>query len=348
MIPSPLQKEDILSLLLSAKFDVVGCVSREHIQSIAPRLIPWLEAGFHGDMAWMAHNADKRSDIRVNMPETRSVFMVGLNYAPNYSPLDDLKMPHKGMISVYAKNIDYHDLMKSRLKKALEILKENGINGRLFVDTAPVHEKSLAQTAGLGWQGKHTNIVSRDYGSWLFLGALVLDVSYPSDTPEQNHCGRCTKCLDACPTNAFIAPYVLDARKCISYLTIEYKGIFPRDLAKKMGNYIYGCDICLSVCPWNKFAVQTKETDFHLLDATNNPSLEKLINMSEADFKTLFKKSPIKRIGYIRFMRNVINAMGNSSIQAYIPLLAPWQNHENLILRQTAIYALQDLHILDT
>lgn len=335
-------KDDIKAFLINSGFDIAGCVSVTDLPNISKNFIPWLEAGFHGDLNWLINNAEKRSTVTKIMTDVGSAFVVGLNYAPDKNPLSILNYPNQGAISVYAQNDDYHDVMKKRLKSVAHQLNTDfSMNVRIFVDTAPVHEKSLAQTAGIGWQGKHTNLVSRQYGSWLFLGVLLCDRIFESDVSEINHCGSCTKCLTACPTDAFINPYMMDARKCISYLTIEYKGVFPQDLAKKIGNYIYGCDICLSVCPWNKFAQTASESAFHARHIANNPPLQELIVLNDAEFRTLFAKSPIKRIGHDRFIRNILNAMGNSGNTEFMPYITPFLTHENDVVRITAGRALE-------
>lgn len=331
-------------LLADQGFDIVRCLSADDIPNISTNMILWLEAGFHGDLGWMSNNANKRIDPRYLMPEVKSLFLVGLNYAPEFNPLEEWNNYNHGLISAYAKGEDYHDIMKKRLRQAAQILSDKYDFGvRIFVDTAPFHEKSLAQKSGIGWQGKHTNVVSRTYGSWLFLGALICDEYFDSDSSEVDHCGKCRKCLDACPTNAFVKPYLMDARRCISYLTIEYKGIFPRKLAKQMGNYIYGCDICLTVCPWNKFAKVTSESSFALRDITDNPSLSCLLDYTEQDFRQNFRKTPIKRIGYIRFMRNVLNAVGNSKNHEFLEKISKFIGHENEILAVTAQRAYSDI-----
>lgn len=339
-----LTKDTIKDLLLTQGFDVVACVSAADMPNISKTLIPWLEAGYHGDLGWMVNNAQKRADPRILMPEARSAFMVGLNYAPDTDPRHDLAFPDKAVISVYAQNEDYHDVMKKRLKQASVILNEMfGLHIRLFVDTAPLHEKTLAQKAGLGWQGKHTNLVSREFGSWLFLGAILCDAEFDSDKPEIDHCGSCRKCLVACPTNAFTQSYMLDARKCISYLTIEYKGLLPRLLGRQMGNHIYGCDDCLSVCPWNKFAKTSAEIAFHAQESLKNPPLMMLLDLNDIDFKRLFRKSPIKRIGYIRFMRNILNAVGNTALSIYKEKVEKYRDNDSELLRATSYRTYYDI-----
>jgi epoxyqueuosine reductase len=264
-------------------------------------------------MEWMAKNADRRGDPRTLWSEVRAVVMLGVNYGPADDPLAILKARTRGAISVYAQGDDYHELIKPRLKSLGRWLVENaGGDIKVFVDTAPVMEKPLAEAAGLGWQGKHTNLVSREHGSWLFLGAIFTTLELPPDRPDDDHCGTCRACLDICPTGAFPAPYRLDARRCISYLTIEHKGPIPRELRPLMGNRIYGCDDCLAVCPWNKFARAGREAKLAARAALRAAPLAELAGLDDAGFRALFTKSAVKRIGRARFLRNVLIAIGNS------------------------------------
>jgi epoxyqueuosine reductase len=277
------------------------------------RLREFLAAGAHGDMDWMAKHAERRADPRVLWPDVRSIVMLGLNYGPGDDPLAILKERTRGGISVYARGDDYHELIKPRLKALGRWLIANaGGDVKVFVDTAPLMEKPLAAAAGLGWQGKHTNLLSRQWGSWLFLGAIFTTLDLPPDAPEQDHCGHCRACLDVCPTAAFPVPYRLDARRCISYLTIEHKGSIPRDLRPLMGNRIYGCDDCLAVCPWNKFAVAGREAKLEARETLRAPRLADLVRLDDAAFRALFTKSAVKRVGRARFVRNVLIAIGNS------------------------------------
>jgi epoxyqueuosine reductase len=294
-------------------FDAVGVVRPDSVPWVGERLREFLAAGAHGDMAWMAANADRRGDPCAIWPDARSIVMLGVNYGPYDDPLAILKKPTRGAISVYARGDDYHDLIKPRLKHLGHWLIDNaGGDVKVFVDTAPVMEKPLAAAAGLGWQGKHTNLVSRELGSWLFLGAIFTTLDLPPDAAERDYCGTCRGCLDICPTAAFPAPYRLDARRCISYLTIEHKGPIPRELRPLMGNHIYGCDDCLAVCPWNKFARAGHEAKLAARDALRAPLLAELAQLDDAAFRALFTKSAIKRIGRDRFLRNVLIAIGNS------------------------------------
>ncbi len=265
-------------------------------------------------MAWLASNADRRGDPRAMWPQARSVVMLGVNYGPDGDPLAILDDRAGGDISVYARGDDYHDVIKPRLKRLGRwLIDKAGGDIKVFVDTAAVMEKPLAAAAGLGWQGKHTNLVSRQLGSWLFLGAIFTTLDLPPDRPERDHCGTCQACLDICPTAAFPAPYRLDARRCISYLTIEHKGAIPRELRALIGNRIYGCDDCLAVCPWNKFAVAGRETKLAAREALRAPRLADLARLDDAAFRALFAKSAVKRIGRARFIRNVLIAIGNSA-----------------------------------
>jgi len=279
----------------------------------AERLRAFLAEGAHGDMDWMAAKADRRGDPRTLWPDVRSVILLGVNYGPRGDPLAILKARTRGAISVYAQGDDYHEVIKPRLKKLGRWLIETaGGDIKVFVDTAAVMEKPLAEAAGLGWQGKHTNLVSLELGSWLFLGAIFTTLELPADTPARDHCGTCHACLDVCPTDAFPAPYRLDARRCISYLTIEHKGAIPRELRAQMGNRIYGCDDCLAVCPWNKFAQAGREMKLEAREVLRAPALAELARLDDAGFRALFTKSAVKRIGRNRFLRNVLIAIGNS------------------------------------
>ena len=277
------------------------------------RLDNFIAEGAHGDMAWLASTAERRAAPSALWPDVRSIIMLGLNYGPDTDPLAILKIRERAAISVYAKGDDYHELIKSRLKSLARWLTASaGGDVKVFVDTAAVMEKPIAARAGLGWQGKHTNLVSRQYGSWLFLGAIFTTLDLPDDQAEPDSCGSCRACLDICPTAAFPAPYRLDARRCISYLTIEHKGPIPRELRAAIGNRIYGCDDCLAVCPWNKFASQGREAKLGARDALRAPRLADLVSLDDAQFRKLFSKTSIKRTGRDRFVRNVLIAIGNS------------------------------------
>ncbi|MFO1125847.1 MAG: tRNA epoxyqueuosine(34) reductase QueG [Methylocystis sp.] len=311
---TPTIEEAIRAHAYDLGFDVCRFAHAGVAPTQGERLRAWLDDGAHGDMSWMLETAERRAAPRALWPEATSLVMLGLNYGPETDPLASLTKPDCATISVYARNRDYHDLIKGRLKQLAGFMLKRAGSGdaKVFVDTAPVMEKPLAETAGVGWQGKHTNLVSRDFGSWLFLGVIFTTLHLDADSPEQDHCGSCSKCLDICPTAAFPAPYRLDARRCISYLTIEHKGPIPIELREKIGNRIYGCDDCLAVCPWNKYASAGRETKLAARCEFDSPRLARLARLDDAAFRALFAGSPIKRIGRDRFLRNVLIAIGNS------------------------------------
>ncbi|HEY4161489.1 MAG TPA: tRNA epoxyqueuosine(34) reductase QueG [Dongiaceae bacterium] len=310
--PDPI-RDAIRAKALELGFDAVGFAKAELAPETRDNLGAFLAAGHHGDMGWMPEKADRRGDPRVLWPEARTVIALGLNYGPEENPLDAPPAPDRANISVYARHRDYHDVLKKRLKALARWIAETHCTEvKVFVDTAPVMEKPLAEAAGIGWQGKHTNLVSRDLGSWLFLGEVFLALDLGPSEPESDHCGQCHRCLDACPTQAFPAPYQIDARRCISYLTIEHKGPIPRDLRPLIGNRIYGCDDCLAVCPWNKFARNAALPELRQRADLAAPDLASLAALDDADFRALFSGSAIKRIGRDRFIRNVLIAIGNS------------------------------------
>jgi epoxyqueuosine reductase len=311
------------------------------IPRAAGRLREFLAGGCHGDMDWMARNSERRGDPRQMWPAVRAVIMLGLNYGPDDDPLAILKEHARGAISAYAQGDDYHEVIKPRLKNLGRwLIEQAGGDIKVFVDTAAIMEKPLAAAAGLGWQGKHTNLVSRQHGSWLFLGAIFTTLDLPSDAAEEDHCGSCQACLDICPTAAFPAPYRLDARRCISYLTIEHKGPIPRALRPLIGNRIYGCDDCLAVCPWNKFAQVGHETRLAARAALRAPSLAELASLDDAGFRSLFAKSAVKRIGRTRFLRNVLIAIGNSQNAALADAAARLLDDASPLLRGAAVWAL--------
>lgn len=294
-------------------FAASGICAPDAIPEAAGRLAAFVEAGRQGQMGWMAERMHWRGNPAALWPEARSVVMLAESYTPEDNPLDALDHRDRGAISVYARHRDYHDVLKKKLKALGRwLLAEAGGEIKVFVDTAPVMEKPLAQAAGLGWQGKHTNLLSRDFGNWVFLGALFTTLDLPRDAAERDHCGSCTACLDICPTQAFPAPFQLDARRCISYLTIEHKGPVDIALREGLGNRIYGCDDCLAVCPWNKFAVAAREAKYHARPDLTGPALAELAVLDDAAFRARFSGSPIKRIGRDRFVRNVCYALGNS------------------------------------
>ena len=292
-------------------FCAAGICRPDAIPDAAGRLAAFVADGRHGQMGWMAERMGWRGDPAALWPEARSVVMLADSYAPGVDPLAVLDARERGAISVYAQGKDYHDLVKKRLKRLGRwLLDQAGGEIKVFVDTAPVMEKPLAQAAGLGWQGKHTNLLGREFGNWVFLGAIFTTLDLAPDAPEAEHCGRCTACLDICPTRAFPAPFQLDARRCISYLTIEHRGPVDEALRPLMGNRIYGCDDCLAVCPWNKFAVAAQETGYAA--RLGAPPLADLAGLDDAGFRAMFAGSPVKRIGRDRFVRNVLYAIGNS------------------------------------
>ena len=325
-------------------FDAIGIADPASIPLAHPRLQAFLDSGGHGDMAWLADAPARRADPRVLWSDVRSVIVLGVNYGPDENPLALLEQRTRGAISVYARGDDYHDLIKKRLKTlARWLIARAGGDVKVFVDTAAVMEKPLAQQAGIGWQGKHTNLVSRGFGSWLFLGAIFTTLALVRDDAEHDHCGSCQACLDICPTAAFPAPYQLDARRCISYLTIEHKGPIARDLRAAMGNRIYGCDDCLAVCPWNKFALQGREAKLAARDDLRAPALDELVRLDDAAFRARFTKSPVKRIGRDRFVRNVLIAIGNSADIALAPEAERLLADASSLVRGAAVWALSRL-----
>lgn len=306
-------KERIRAKAKEEGFDAIGFAQAKMGLREKARLEAFVSLGQHGDMTWMAEHLERRKDPRSLWPDVRSVIAVAINYGPENSPLNDLRAFDRANISVYARNKDYHNIIKKRLKKLGRWLgKEFNCDLKVFVDTAPILEKPLGQAAGIGWQGKHSNLVNQKFGSWLFLGEIFTTLNLEPDASEVDHCGSCKKCLDICPTNAFPEPYMLDASRCISYLTIEHKGHIPVEYREKMGNRIYGCDDCLAVCPWNKFAKMASDFAFIPREDLSLPLLEDLLCLDDLSFRKKFSGSPIKRIGRNRFIRNVLIAMGNS------------------------------------
>jgi epoxyqueuosine reductase len=327
-----------------AGFDAVGIARADAASRAGPRLDDWLDRGRHGDMDWMESRRAPRRAVPALWPEARSIVMLGLNYGPDHDPLASLGARSRGNISVYARGGDYHDLIKSKLRLvAHEVRRAAGGEAKIFVDTAPLMEKPNAQGAGLGWQGKHTNLVSRQFGSWLFLGAVLTDAELVADAPETDHCGACRRCLDICPTQAFPAPYQLDARRCISYLTIEHKGHIAAEFRPAMGNRIFGCDDCLAVCPWNKFAAEGREARLAAREAATLPPLAELLLLDDAAFRARFAGSPIKRTGRDRFVRNVLIAAGNSRDFALAGPVAELIADASPLVRAMAAWALARL-----
>ncbi len=329
---------------LALGFDAAGFASAEASEAAKDGLVQFLAAGYQGDMGWLADTAERRIAPRALWPDCRSVIALGLNYGPARDPMALLEERDRGIVSCYAQGRDYHDVIKSRLKALARWLVEQfACEVKVFVDTAPVMEKPLAQAAGLGWQGKHTNLVSRELGSWLFLGEVFTTLDLAPDAPEADHCGSCRACLDVCPTAAFPGPYRLDARRCISYLTIEHKGHIAREFRRPMGNRIYGCDDCLAVCPWNKFAEASRETAFLPRAELTAPRLADLAALDDTGFRQVFSGSPIKRIGRDRFVRNVLIAIGNSGDVGYAPLLERLVDDASPLVRAMAVWALAQL-----
>jgi epoxyqueuosine reductase len=329
-------------------FDSIGVTDPDAIAGVRERLDAFLDAGAHGEMDWLADNPARRADPKVMWRDVRSVIMLGVNYGPDENPLAILNQRSRGAISVYAQGDDYHDLIKKRLKLlARWLIARAGGDVKVFVDTAAVMEKPLAQASGLGWQGKHTNLVSREFGSWLFLGAIFTTLELERDEAERDHCGSCQACLDICPTAAFPAPYQLDARRCISYLTIENKGPIPQEFRKSIGNRIYGCDDCLAACPWNKFAEVGRETKLAAREALRAPGLAELARLDDSAFRALFTKSPVKRIGRDRFVRNVLIAIGNSNDASLAQEAERLLADESPVVRGAAVWALSQLTARD-
>ena len=331
-------KDALVAQAKALGFDAVRIAAAELAPEIGVGLDGYIAAGSHGEMDWLANEPERRRHPNGLWPDARSVIVLGTNYGPDHDPLVTLARKDRAAVAVYALGKDYHDVIKKRLKELGRWLGEvSGAPLKVFVDTAPVMEKPLAQAAGLGWQGKHTNLVSRDFGSWLFLGEIFTAAKLPPDEPEIDHCGSCSACQDICPTAAFPAPYRLDARRCISYLTIEHKGPIPLEYR------IYGCDDCLAVCPWNKFASRTSEIAFHARPVLTAPKLADLATLDDAAFRTLFAGSPIKRIGRDRFVRNVLIAIGNSGEQALAAVIEPLLGDASPLVRGMAVWALSRL-----
>ena len=332
---TPQKTKDWLAAAGTAEgFDICAVTAADLPPSVAAGLDDYIGAGHHGDMGWLADTRDRRITPSAMWPEARSAVIFGCNYGPDHDPIENLSAASSANISVYARGRDYHDVLKGRLKQlAGRLASRTGWQVKVFVDTAPLMEKPLAARAGLGWQGKHTNLVSRDYGSWLFLGTILTDGLLPPDAPASDACGSCTSCLDICPTDAFPAPYQLDARRCISYLTIEFDGHIPREFRRAMGNRVFGCDDCLAVCPWNKFASASADLKLAAQDGRALPSLAGMLSLDEAGFRQYFSASPVKRTGYIRFLRNCLIAAGNAGDPCLIPVIKPYLTHDDPRLR---------------
>ncbi|MEO8684096.1 MAG: tRNA epoxyqueuosine(34) reductase QueG [Devosia sp.] len=325
-------------------FDSFGIAAASSRPDLPAKLNAALDAGWHGDMDWMAETAERRASPNALWPEARSIILLGVNYGPASDPLAVLAERDRGSISVYARNRDYHEIIKGKLKELAGLLsRRSGAEVKVFVDTAPVMEKPLAEAAGLGWQGKHTVLVSRDFGSWLFLGAIFTSAELPPGQPHEESCGSCTRCLDICPTKAFPAPFQLDSRRCLAYLNIEHQGPIPVEFRIPMGNRIYGCDDCLAVCPWNKFASVSREAKLRAREDLERPALADLARLDDDGFRSHFAGSPIKRIGHARFLRNVLIAVGNSADADLAALAETRLEAESPVVRGAAVWALRRL-----
>jgi epoxyqueuosine reductase len=338
-------KQRVLAEAQAAGFDAARVTTPEAIDAlVSQRLAQFLAHGRHGDMAWMAATAERRGHPRKMWPQVRSIIMLGMNYAPAGDPLAPLGEPRQGAISCYAQCKDYHDVIKSGLRRVAGTLaRESGAEVKIFVDTAPLMEKPLGEAAGLGWQGKHTNLVSRDFGSWLFLGAILSTAELEPDAAEVDHCGSCQRCLEVCPTGAFPAPYQLDARRCIAYLTIEHKGHIPAEFRRPIGNRVFGCDDCLAVCPWNKFASTAQATRLAALAGAASVPLAELLVLDDGGFRRRFAGTPVKRTGRDRVIRNALIAAGNSGDRGLIPLVEALLADTSPLVRAMAVWALQRL-----
>lgn len=325
-------------------FDGCGICAPDAVPQAGERLRTFVAEGWHGKMKWMAERLAWRASPKVLWPEARSVVMLAEAYTPEVDPMAVVAKRDRAAISVYARGRDYHDIVKKRLKRLGRwLVAETGAEIKVFVDTAPVMEKPLAAAAGIGWQGKHTNLLSRELGNWFFLGAIFTTLELPRDAPAAERCGSCRACLDACPTGAFPAPFRLDARRCISYLTIEHDGPVPREFRAALGNRVYGCDDCLAVCPWNKFAAAARDATLWAREELDAPSLSDLARLDDASFRSLFSRSPIKRIGRDRFVRNVFYAIGNSGDSSLRPVAECGRNDDNPVVRDAAAWAVARL-----
>ena len=334
-------KHELAALARELGFHDLKVTTPDRLGTAGERLQQFLAEGRHGDMEWMARNAGRRASPSVLWPEARSVLVLGMSYAPASDPLAVLAEPTRGAISCYAQGNDYHDIVKRGLIAiARRLSVATGAEVRVFVDTAPLMEKPLAAAAGLGWQGKHTNLVSRSAGSWLFLGVILTSAEIEPDAPETDHCGSCRRCLDVCPTDAFPAPYQLDPRRCIAYLTIEHKGHIPAALRPGIGNRVFGCDDCLAVCPWNKFAAAAREIRFHARAETANPPLIELLALDDAAFRLRFAGTPVKRTGRDRVVRNALIAAGNAGDAALLPAVSALLGDASPLVRAMAVWAM--------
>ncbi|MDC1302711.1 tRNA epoxyqueuosine(34) reductase QueG [Pelagibacterales bacterium] len=338
------KEESILSAAKFFGFDIASIIDIAETKNLQTELNQFLENNYHGEMYWLENNKEFRSDPKKLWDEAKSILILGSNYHVKTNSLELLDKKDKGIISVYARGRDYHLSIKKKLKAFSRwILDNHQCQIKYFVDTAPVMEKPLAMQAGIGWQGKHTNIVSKEYGSWLFLSSIFLDIKLKANSESNNHCGTCNQCIDICPTNAIIAPYKIDAKKCISYLTIEHKSHIPREYRKKIGNRIYGCDDCLAVCPWNKYAKKTNDVDFSPRTELIEPTLKSFLLLDDLEFRKIFSGSSIKRIGRDRFVRNVLIAAGNSNNQNHVKDILPLLQDNSELVRAMAVWALSEV-----
>ncbi len=336
--------EGLRQRALAEGFDALHVARAQALPETAERLQGFIANGYHGDMEWLATTQDRRSSPKAMWPQANTAVMFAMNYGQGLDAFERLTHKSQGVISTYALNRDYHDVVKGKLKNVAEwFAHQTRAEVKVFVDTAPLMEKPLAQVAGLGWQGKHTNLVSRHLGSWFFIGAMLTDMELPADVSEVDHCGTCQACLDICPTKAFPAPYRLDATRCISYLTIEHRGHIPREFRKAMGNRIYGCDDCLAVCPWNKFAVAAKEAKLRARSDLVAPGLDDLAKLDDAAFRHLFSGSPVKRLGRDRFIRTVLIAIGNSGNKSFVGIVEGLLHDASPLVRAMAVWALSQL-----
>ena len=327
---------------ISAGFHSLHVTDATLPETVGTNLQKFLAQSLNGDMGWLADTAMRRRQPAAMWPDAMTAIVLTVNYGPDHDPMDNIRQYDRGNVSVYARGRDYHDVIKGKLKQlASQFASRSSANVKVFVDTAPLMEKPLAAKAGAGWQVKHTNLVSRTAGSWWFLGPIVTDAYLPADAPESDHCGGCNRCLDICPTDAFVAPYQLDARRCISYLTIEHRGQIPRQFRHAIGNRIFGCDDCLAVCPWNKFATRATESKFARPETM--PALAELLQLDDTAFRKFFSGSPVRRAGHIRFLRNVLVATGNSGDRRLIPLVLRHLRHSDPRVRGMAVWALSEL-----
>ena len=338
------KSNELKKLIEQHGFDTFGVVDINPNLDFKKELDEFLEKNHHGEMAWMEKRSNCRSNPNILWDEAQSIIVLGINYHFECNSLELLSEKNKGIISVYSRNSDYHKIIKKKLKSlSFEISKLLNCSFKYFVDTAPVMEKPISMKGGIGWQGKHTNLVSKDFGSWLFLSSIFVDKKINNTRPEIDHCGSCSSCIDVCPTNAIVEPYKLDATKCISYLTIEHKGIIDKNLRKLIGNRIYGCDDCLAVCPWNKFAKKSKEISFHPRDDLIKPDLGTFLSLTDEDFRKKFSKSSIKRIGRDRFLRNVLIAVGNSKEKNYYKQILRLLEDKSELVRAMAVWAMRKM-----